>query len=305
MRQAPRRSWFPLALLFLALVLLVFHESGVLGPLETGLHLVFDPLQRALSGLVSGAGDLFVTVREVRELRQQVEELTSQVNSLTIENVRLLEFQAEAEQLRALLNFTSDRPTWTFVGASVVGREACDTYPCGQVVGGEPNPYLRYVTIDVGSLQGVEVGMPVVSAGAALVGRVSQVFPRTARVQLLPDVGSAVDALLQTSRLTGLVVGDADSASGVGLRMEWIPQDDELEAGEIVLTSGLGGLLPKGLVIGQTTEIRATDYELFQTALVRPAVDFRRLETVLVITSFEPIPLEEEVEAPEAEPGEP
>jgi rod shape-determining protein MreC len=304
MRQSPRRSWFPLALVFLALILLVLHESGVLAPVEGGLHLVFDPLQRAFSSLVSGIGDLFVTVREARDLRQQVEELTAQVNSLTIENVRLLEFQAEAEQLRALLNFTSDRPAWTFVGASVVGREACDTYPCGEVLGGDPNPYLRYITIDVGSLQGVEVGMPVVSTGAALVGRISHVSPRTSRVQLLSDVGSAVDALLQTSRLTGLVVGDADSPSGVGLRMEWIPQDEEVSVGEIVLTSGLGGLLPKGLVIGQTTEVLSTDYELFQTALVRPAVDFTRLEIALVITSFEPVPLDE-VESAGAEGTQP
>jgi rod shape-determining protein MreC len=293
MRQSPRRSWFPLALAFLALVLLILHESGILAPLDEGLHLVFDPLQRAVWNLVSGVGDLFATVREVRELRGEVEELSSRVNSLTIENVRLLEFQAEAEQLRALLNFATDRPAWTFLGASVVGKEACETYPCGQVVGGDPNPYLDYVTIDVGSLQGVEIGMPVVSAGAALVGRISDVSPRTARVQLLSDVGSAIDALLQTSRLTGLVVADVDSPSGVGLRMEWIQQDEEVAVGDIVLTSGLGGLLPKGLVIGQTTEVRATDYELFQTALVRPAVDYTRLEMVLVITSFEPLPLDE------------
>ncbi|TET53704.1 MAG: rod shape-determining protein MreC, partial [Anaerolineales bacterium] len=165
MRQAPRRSWLPLALLFVALLLLVFSESGIFTPLESVAHLIFDPLQRTLSGLLTGAGNLFVTVRDVRELREQVDELTEQVETLTIENVRLQEFQAEAEQLRALLNFASERPTWTFAGAGVVGREACDSYPCGQVVAGEPNPYLRYITIDVGSLQGVDVGMPVVSGG--------------------------------------------------------------------------------------------------------------------------------------------
>ncbi|TET54907.1 MAG: rod shape-determining protein MreC, partial [Anaerolineales bacterium] len=136
--------------------------------------------------------------------------------------------------------------------------------------------------------------------GAALVGRVSPVCPRTARVRLLTDVSSAIDALLQTSRLTGLIVGAAESPSGIGLRMEWIPQDDEVDVGGIVLTSGLGGLLPKGLVIGQTTAVERTDYELFQTAQVRPAVDFTRLETVLVITSFKPIPLDE-AEPPDAE----
>jgi len=131
--------------------------------------------------------------------------------------------------------------------------------------------------------------MPVVSGGAALVGRISEVGPRTAKVQLLTDADSAIAALLQVSRVTGLVVGQPDST----LRMEYIPQEKNISVGEIVLTSGLGGFLPKELVIGQVTEVQQEDYELHQAAIVRPAVDFSRLELVLVITSFEQIPLEE------------
>jgi len=141
----------------------------------------------------------------------------------------------------------------------------------------------------VGSLQGVEIGMPVVSGGAGLVGRISQVGPRTSEVQLLTDTDSAVAALLQTSRVTGLVVGQPDST----LQMEYIPQEEQIDVGDIVLTSGLGGVLPKGLVIGQVTEVLQMDYALFQSATVRPAIDFSRLELVLVITEFEQIPVEE------------
>jgi rod shape-determining protein MreC len=155
--------------------------------------------------------------------------------------------------------------------------------------------------------------MPVVSGGAGLVGRIAQVAPRTSKVQLLTDRESAITSILQTSRATGLVVGQPDGT----LRMEYIPQEmgisvagddaDEQEpeenasVGDIVLTSGLGGFMPKGLVIGQVTEVQQMDYELFQAAVVRPAVDFSRLELVLVITSFEQIPLKEETEPlPEA-----
>jgi rod shape-determining protein MreC len=156
-------------------------------------------------------------------------------------------------------------------------------------VGTEPNPYLRYVTINVGTLQGVEIGMPAVSGGAVLVGRIAQVGPRTAKVELLTDPDSSVAALLQTSRVTGLVVGQPDGT----LRMEYIPQEENIDVGDIVLTSGLGGVMPKGLVIGQVTEVQKLDYALFQTAIVRPAIDFSRLELLLVITAFEQIPLEE------------
>ena len=287
--ESPRRSWLPLTLLILGLLLLVFHEVGYLAPVESALHYVLDPLQRAFSRVVGVAGGLFQTVREVRELRAEVEELRERVDALTIENVRLREYEAELQQLRALLNFASEYPISVPLGADVVGREACDVFPCGEVVGEEPNPYLRYVTINVGTLQGVEIGMPVVSGGAGLIGRVAQAGPRTAKVQLITDPDSAIAALLQTSRVTGLVVGQLDGT----LRMEYIPQEASVSVGDVVLSSGLGGFMPKGLVIGQVTEVQQMDYELFQVATVRQAVDFARLELVLVLTAFEQVPLEE------------
>jgi len=286
MRQSPRRSWLPLVLLISILLLLVLSESGYLTPVERLFHYVLDPLQRVLSQAVAAMGGTFQTVREARELRAEVEELQAEVDALTIENVRLREYEAAVQELRALLNFTSEHPVSAFIGADVVGWKACDTFPCGEVVGAEPNPYLRYITVNVGSQQGVKMGMPVVSRGAGLVGRVAQVSPRAAKVQLLTDADSRVAVLLQTSRVTGLVVGQPDGT----LRMEYVPQEENVKVGDIVLTSGLGsdvgGLIPKGLVVGQVIEVLQRDYELFQTAVVRPAVDFSRLETVLVITAF-------------------
>jgi rod shape-determining protein MreC len=289
MRESPRRSWRPLALLVLGLLLLVFHESGYLNPVENALHYVLDPLQRAFSRVVLDVGGMFQTVGQVRELGARVDELQAQVDALTVENVRLREYEAEVQQLRALLNFASEYPISAPLGADVIGREACDTYPCGEVVGTEPNPYLRYITINVGALQGVKIGMPAVSGGAVLVGRIAQVGPRTAKVELLTDPDSSVAALLQASRVTGLVVGQPDGT----LHMEYLPQEEDIDVGDIVLTSGLGGAMPTELVIGQVTEVQKLESALFQTAIVRPAIDFSRLELVLVITAFEQIPLEE------------
>jgi rod shape-determining protein MreC len=296
-RRGGERSWLPLVLLILGLLLLVFHESGLLAPVENAAHYILDPLQRSISSVVGSAGGIFRTVRETRELRAEVENLRAQVDALKVENVRLREYEAEAQQLRALLNFASEYPVSTHLGAEVVSREACETYPCGDVVGVEPNPYLRYVTINVGAQQGADVGMSVVSGGAGLVGRITEVGPRTAKVQLLSDPESSVAALLQTTRATGLVVGQPDGS----LQMRYVPQEEDVATGDIVLTSGLGGLMPKGLVIGQVTEVQQREYETFQTATVRPAVDFTRLELALVITGFRQIPLEETVEETEPE----
>ncbi len=289
MKQSPRRPWLPLVLFVLGLLLLVLHESGYLSPVENALHYVIDPLQRAFSQGVMATGDLFQSVREARELRAQVATLRAQVDALIAENVRLREYEAEAQELRSLLNFTREYPVTAFLGADVVGREACTMFPCGEVIGTDPNPYLRYITINVGAQQGVKEGMPAVSGGAVLVGRIAQVGPRTSKVQLLTDLDSAVAALLQTSRATGLVVGQPDGS----LRMEYIEQGAGVAVGDFVLTSGLGGILPKGLLIGQVTEVQQMDYALHQAAIVRPALDLSHLEMVLVITAFEQIPPEE------------
>jgi len=291
MKDSPPRPWLPLLLVITGLLLLVFNEAGYLTSVESMFHYALDPLQRLFSSSIETAGGMFQTVRDVRELRTRVEELQNQVDALTVENVRLREYEAEVQQLRAMLNFVSEYPIIAPVGADVVSREACDTFPCGEVIGTEPNPYLRYVTINVGTQQGVKIGDPVVSGGAALVGRVTEVGPRTAKVQLINDADSAVAALIQSTRVTGLVVGQPDGT----LRMEYIPQSDEVavSVGDIVLTSGLGGIIPKGLVIGQVTDVQEAASELFQLVVVRPAVDFTRLELVLVITGFKQVPLDE------------
>ncbi|MCX7683083.1 MAG: rod shape-determining protein MreC [Anaerolineae bacterium] len=282
MRESPTRSWLPLALSVFSLLLIVFSEAGFLSPFESVFHYLFDPLQRFLSTFVVSLGDLSSTVRDVRELQARVEELQRQVDALEAENIQLREIKAEVETLRAQLNFVDEFPILAYFGADVVDRGACTTYPCGEVVGGEPNPYLRYVTINVGARHGVKVGMPVVSGGPRLVGRIAEVSPRTAKVQLITDHASSVAAFLQNARVTGLVVGQPDGS----LLMQYIPQDQQIDVGDVVLTSGLGGTLPRGLIIGQVAEVVQMDYASSQAALLRPALDFSRLEQVLVITAY-------------------
>ncbi|MGB9775819.1 MAG: rod shape-determining protein MreC [Anaerolineae bacterium] len=289
MRRRTWRSWLPLIFLILSILFLALHETRLLAPVERGLQVVLAPLQRAAIALVRDIGNLSQTVRQVRELRARVAELEDQVNALTIENVRLREYEAEVVQLRGLLGFVEANPTWAFLGADVVGRSACINAPCGDVVGQEPNPYLRYLTINVGQADGVAVGMPVVTGGAVLVGRVAEVGLHTSKVRLVTDTGHSVAAILQQSRATGLLVGQADGS----LRMLYIPQEDTVQVGDVVLTSGLGGAFPRGLVLGQVAQVVKQDFALFQEAIINPAVDYRRVELTLVITSFQPLVQEE------------
>lgn len=272
MLTRPRsRSWALFVLALIAIAALVLHELGQLQPVEDLAQIVIGPVQRSIASLVNSAGDLFSTVRDARELRDENQLLRAEINRLTTDNIRLKELEAENATLRELLRFTRSNPNYATAPADVIGRD--------------PSPYLSTLTINAGQDRNLKPGMPVITGGSALVGRVLQVNPRTARVQLLGDVSSAVNAMIQNSRATGLVRGQPDGS----LVMDLIPQEEKIRPGDIVLTSGLGGDLPRALVIGTVTAITKRDIDLFQSAELQPAVDLNRLEVVLVITNFEPL----------------
>jgi rod shape-determining protein MreC len=283
--SGPWLAWF---LLLLALVLLVLSESGALNPLENILSYVVAPVERGVSSITRRFNIFTQSARDVQTLQQQVEDLQSANDALVQENFRLREYQAENEELRRQLNFAQENPTYGLVGADVV-EHGCQSYPCGEVIGEDSNPYLRYVIINIGSRDGVAVGMPVVTGGAAMIGRIVRTSPNLAYVQLINDPDSQVAAMLQQSRVTGLLEG---SDEGVLMMTDILP-DEDVQEGETIITSAIGGMLPRGLILGQVTSIEYLESDLFQRAVVRPAVDFRRLETVLVVTEFAQPALEE------------
>jgi rod shape-determining protein MreC len=295
-RPARSRPWTFFLLLSLAILILALHETGQLELLEDILSLVTGPVQRLFSGAVDQVGGAFSSVGDARELRAQVDELQGIANDLAAQGVRLNEVEAENGRLRELLNFVSANPSLHgYVGGDVIGQSGLID---GQVIGQDPNPYVYYVIINRGSREGLEVGMPVISGGGRMVGRIAEVRPRWCKVQLLIDPGSRVNGMVQSSRATGLVAGQPDGS----LVLEQIPQSEQVNIGDTVVTSGLSGpegLIPKGLIVGQVAEVERSDIDLYQRAILRPAVDFRRLEMVLVITDFEPIPLDQ----PEPESG--
>ena len=158
-------------------------------------------------------------------------------------------------------------------GAQIVARK----------IGEESTNFLDTILIDLGHAHGIEIGMPVVT-DQGLVGRISEVTDSVSKVLLLTDPSGSASALLADSRLNGVVRG---SSSG-DLVMDFIPQGPTFEVGEVVLSSGLGGKFPKGIAIGTIESIESQPNAVFQTATVRPAVDFGSLEMVMVITNFEP-----------------
>ncbi len=249
---------------------LALHQANRLQPAEDLAMYLFSPLQNGLTALVTTFNDATQTVRDMGELRHQNRELQRLVDHLMIDNVRLREIEAEHEALLGLLDFTRANPSYEYQAAAIIGRD--------------PSNLLGYLFIDVGTNDGVQADMPVVTE-RGVVGRIAAAGPNSSKVLIITDPSSSVNALLQGSRTTGMVEG----RPGGNLIMKYIPQEEKIEEGDMVITSGLGGNFPKRLVIGQVVKVRQLDIESFQSAEVHPTVDFNHLEIVLVITDFDKI----------------
>ena len=275
-----------LALAAVAVVLLLLHEGGQLQPIENVVNTMLGPIERAASGVFGGLGNLFGAVRDLNELRTRNAELEQQNQDLLTEIAGLRGLEGENGVLRQLLNFTQENPQSKYQTAAVIGRD--------------PSPYLRYITINAGNREGLRPGMPVVTAGSTLIGRVSDVSLRSSKVQLLNDLSSAVNVRLQASNATGLAVGQQDGS----LLVQYLPLDAKITDNDIALTSGLGGNLPRNLVVGQVTGVQKNDFDVSQSVQLRPAADYERLDVVLVITNFEAIePTTDATPTPEATPA--
>jgi rod shape-determining protein MreC len=253
----------------------------VAGVLFLALGGYLNPLVRFFTSPIVGAqGWLFTRFQAVYEavrspqdmanLRQQNALLESENARLQSQIIQLQQQLKDTDVLYALLKYARSRPNDAYIAAAVVGRD--------------PSPFLRYVIIDKGSDDGILKGMPVVTA-QGLAGRVDAVISNAARVQLINDPGSAINVKMSATGTEGILTG---SITGE-IQLEMIPLDITLQSGDVVLTSSLGGAYPSGVLVGQVSSVRRIETELFQTALVQPAVDFDSLSAVLVVTNFSPV----------------
>ena len=205
--------------------------------------------------------------RDIVTLRTRNAELEAQVSQLQAQVINLQQRVNETEILAALVDFSRANPESSYKAASVIGRD--------------PSPFLHYVIINRGSNDGIQRGMPVVT-NEGLVGRVDAVIADAARVQLVTDPASSVNVHLKNANTDAMLVG---SVTG-DVSLDLISQDATVNQGDLILTSGLGGGFPPDLIVGQVVNVRKLPAELFQQATVQPAVDYSRLQIVLVITNF-------------------
>lgn len=246
------------ALALLALGLL----SAGSGSVGRSVGLLTAPAQSVVQGVasgVTGAVDRYLWLvgvqREAERLRREVAELKRAL--LAVEEVHF-----ENQRLHTLLEFKRTTPL-ELLPVRVVGRSA--------------SAWFRTVVLDKGTDDQIAVDSPVLTP-AGVVGRVYQVTPEASRVLLITDANSAIDGLVQRTRSQVLVEGQLKPAC----RALYIGRGEEVAGGDQVVTSGLGGVFPKGLLLGRLAEVEALPGAMFQRAELVPSADFSRLEEVFV-----------------------
>lgn len=221
------------------------------------------PLQRGINASVDGLSDAWRRYIFLIGLQEENRRLEEKISRLTQELIRYREGYLEGLRLRKLLEM-KERIHHRTVTARVIDRN--------------PGAIFKTLVIDRGSSQGVRTGLPVVS-DQGLVGKVIETSFYVSRVLLIIDETSNIDVLVQGSRAQAILQG----AGAAGCILKYVPKIETVQAGDPVITSGLSGIFDKGLLIGTVKSINRGESSLFHKIEVSPAVNFAKLEEVLVI----------------------
>jgi len=260
-----RKIW--ISVFFICFVLLLLSStSGLRQPWNPAEQLIVEitaPFQKLIKQTINFTKDFWLNYFYLIDVRNENTRLKQEINSFRRENSRYKELLATHERLRKLLQFKE-----------IIRRPVV----AAQVIGLDPTGWFKSIIIDKGKRAGLKWDMPVVNA-SGVVGRIVSVSTDYAKVLLIIDQNSSVDCLTQQSRDRGMVKGLSTDVC----KMDYMAKSNDAVVGDMVITSGLGGIFPKGLPVGRISRVKDVSGELFKEIEVTPSVDFSKLEEVLVI----------------------
>jgi rod shape-determining protein MreC len=273
--DSPRQRYYPLIILAIA-VLLIFslisasiRDNHPLKPLENLVVKATAPLFDFFHETVAVVQRVWRGYIYLVGVQAENELLKKKAQESLSKEALYQEALLEKERLRQLLEF-KNQAALPVTGARIIGFDFSLWFKCA--------------FLDKGTKDGISWGMPVLNA-AGVVGRVVEAYPDYAKVLLLIDRSSAVDAIIQRTRVRGIL-------NGVGANrcfLRYIHKNQDVQVGDVVLASGLGGIFPRGTVLGTVTAVDKKVPGLFQEIEVEPAADFTRLEEVLVVKTVQTV----------------
>ena len=267
MRELLRRYRFLLLAIILVLATVILYSYNLRQKssttfFERAVLTFMAPLQSSVDSIVDTVTGTWGNYLWLVDARQRNLELEQENLELQSQLQQVLEVSLQNERLRNLLAFVDD-----------LDRPALPA----QVIGEDASNWARTIIIDKGIEAGLRPGLPVVAA-QGVVGRIIKVAPKSSRVLLITDASSAIAALIQRTRTRGVARGRGDT-----LAIEYALRDADIQVGDLLVTSGMGGVFPKGLPLGLIESVKKDQFGLFQLVEVIPTTDFSHLEEVMII----------------------
>ena len=261
---------FVTLLLLFALVLMSLRAKQGKGPefFDALLMEICSPLQKASTFVITTVQGTFQKYFFLVNLERENRMLKQKIAELQEENHRTKETKLALDRLKQLLQFR-EKNSLSMIGAEVIGQD--------------PSSWFKSVTIDKGERDGVKKGMAVISA-AGVIGQILKTAPHYATVLLITDYNSAIDSIVQRTRAKAIVEGKGENRC----QLKYLLRTEEVAVGDAVVTSGLAGNFPKGLMVGEIKNVDKKGHGVFQYAELVPSVDLTKLEEVFVV--MEPIP---------------
>jgi rod shape-determining protein MreC len=221
------------------------------------------PFQKASTLAIKTVQGTFQQYVFLVNLEKENKVLKKRIAELQEENHRIREMKLANERLRQLLSFR-EKNSPSMIGAEVIGQD--------------PSSWFKSITIDKGERDGVKKGMAVISP-AGVIGQILKTAPDYATVLLITDYNSAIDSIVERTRAKAIVAGEGENRC----QLKYLRRADEVALGDVVVTSGLGGNFPKGLMVGEIKKVDKKGHGVFQFAELVPSVDMTQLEEVFVI----------------------
>jgi rod shape-determining protein MreC len=229
---------------------------------------ICSPLQKASTLIIKTIQGTFQKYVFLVDIERENRMLKQKIAELQEENNRTKEMKLAMDRLKQLLQFREEY-SLSMIGAEVIGQD--------------PSSWFKSVTIDKGERDGVKKGMAVISA-AGVIGQILKTAPHYATVLLLTDYNSAIDSIVQRTRAKAIVEGKGENRC----QLKYLLRTEEVAVGDAVVTSGLAGNFPKGLMVGEIKNVDKKGHGVFQYAELVPSVDLTKLEEVFVV--MQPIP---------------
>jgi rod shape-determining protein MreC len=238
-------------------------------PVEQAVIEMTAPVQMFTEKTIDTIEGFWMKYFSLVDLHNENAALQKEMEALRMQNDQYRELATVNQRLQKLLRFKAT-VRWPAIAAQVIGHD--------------PTGWFESIIIDKGKNSGLEPGMPVVNA-QGVVGQLVSVAPNYSKVLLIIDQNSAVDCLIRRSREKGIVKGLTRKTC----KMHYVVKTGDVKPGDLVITSGMGGVYPKGLPVGEVIKVSEDPWEMFKGITVKPLVDFEKLEEVLVLLRENPL----------------